>query len=449
MFLLIFAPIISYGQEPAEPYTARAYWMEEQNQNYQILLQRKALGDTLSNRESEWLKEYMIYLDNYFTKLSPEERLKYRESRDQWNLEAGQEKKELTKSTPVVKDEEEFPVKKYSTYLFNGFYGLTYGIMSIYALELDEDGGAGIAAIPFFTAGLGLLSPSIFKEKYNHISYGSLLLSRHGKLTGFLHGAALGVLAFGEEPEHPGMILGPMIVGSIALGEWGYHLGLNRNWTAGKAATFKYYGIFGPWIGFSTLVAAGAERGRIYGAVIPVSAVAGYYAASKIYKKNQFTRGDIIAATSFALYSTGAGFGLIPIEDEWEIIIPAVTSIGGTMISHSILKKKHLTSRQGWNVNYISGAAALMGLGIAVATGSDSHYPYFLLPAGTGILGWLLATNKQNPETTQAGSKFKHDNFSVSFDITPENYFINKKLAESSSFNQQRPLSLFSLNITL
>jgi hypothetical protein len=449
-WLVISSLSIQYGkaQEVAEPYTARAYWLEEKNATYLDILNKKENGLTLTESQAQWLDEYTLYLQNYYSKLPETEKSKYLQYKSQWNAEYYSEKEStesdiLEESAKGVK-----PGKKYS--LHNGLYGFIYGMSAaIIISEESEEAPPGIFALPFLTSGFSMLWPLMNKPRYANLPYSSVMLARHGKAVGLLHGASLGLAIFGDEPSSSAEILAPMVIASIGLGELGFQLGKKKNWSEGQIATYQYYGVLGPVVTSLGMISAGVERGRPFGIAIPVSGIAGYWIGGRIYKKYQFTRGDMLAASSFCGYAAAAGLGIVPMKEEIEMLAPLATLLAGTWINHSLLRDKKLSVNQGWKINYASGIGAMIGVGISLLAQSDSHNAYFLLSSAGGMIGWLagLSAQTKNPDPN---SGIMPDNWksNLSLQLTPENYFLNTRGNFGTTRNPYTQLPVFRLSMS-
>ena len=449
-YLLISILNIQFGkaQEIAEPYTARAYWLEEKNATYVNILDKKENGLTLTEAQAQWLDEYTRYLQNYYSKLPEAEKSRYLQLKTQWDAEYYSEKEAtesdiLEESAKGVK-----PGKKYS--LYNGFYGFIYGMSAaiIISEEIQEE-PAGVYALPFLTSGFSMLWPLMNKPRYANLPYSSVMLARHGKAVGLLHGASLGLAIFGDQPSSSAEIIAPMVIGSIGLGELGFQLGKKKNWSEGQIATYQYYGVLGPLVTSLGMISAGVEQGRPFGIAIPVSGIAGYWIGGQIFKKYHFTRGDMLAASSFSMYAASAGLGAIQLKEEIEMLAPLATLIAGTWINHALLRDKKLSVKQGWNINYASGAGAMIGVGISLLVLSETHNAYFLLSSAGGMIGWLagLSAQTRNPERN---SGIMRDSWksNLSLQFTPENYLLNKRGIVASGRKLYTDLPVFQLSVS-
>jgi len=455
LFFLVTQGILA--QDVEKLHTARGYWFEEQNERYQLILKKIDNDQHVSPAEEQWYEEYHAYLKKYFSSLNDLEKEKYFENKEAWDKEkAGIVIEQTIKPTPEV-DSESLdvletnakgiqPGKKYLMY--NGIYGFMYGLGIIAIVEPMD---ATALAIPLTTTGLGLLWPVLNKKRYENIPYNSVLLARHGKFIGGVHGAALGLTAFGTESTAAGKgIVAMAIAGSLAGSEIGYRFGKTKDWTEGQVVTYKYYGLLVPAIGFFSLAAGRVDNPRVYGATILASGAAGYFLGNKVGGYYDNTRGDILALGSFTALSTMLTIAFVDFEQTTDLIAPISGAIAGTFVGHTILKDKKLTAKEGWRVNYVTGAGLLLGLGVAVLTSTEAehHAPFIILPVVGGGLGWygMLRSSLRNRETTAATNNEKWSYLSMNF--TPENYLINKAAPNSiySNIKPTRPVIGLTLN---
>jgi hypothetical protein len=334
--------------------------------------------------------------------------------------------------------------------LSNGIYGILYGIGGAYALNVSESWGL---ALPFITAGTSLAYPLLNPRKYDGIDFSTVMMTRHGKFIGLLDGAALGFLLYGDisQDEWRGRaFVATMIATSIALGEAGFQIGKKNRLPEGKVSTFRYYSLLLPYLAFSGLVAGNVDDPHVYGATVLASGAASYWYANRVYKKYQFSRGDMLAASSFGLLLTGLGFGISPLEEPWHMLIPAITTLVGTYASHRILKETKFTTRQGWNINYATLVGVIVGFGASLAIQPDSHQITLILPAAAGMLGWGIYTSKYKKQIEQSFRMSRKRWSTMSFSFTPQHYFITKRIIKPSPENLRKSgLPLFSLRLSL
>ena len=451
--LLIFAFFISgfslaYAQDEGSPYNARAYFEAEQNPTYQRLLDKVKRIEDLTPDEKKFVNDHVEYLNRLYENLPESEKTRYQEYKIQWleelvDLQKQRDTDILEESRSGIK-----PGRKFL--LSNGLYGFSYGAAGIYILGID--GGGGIA-LPFLTAGISMAYPLLNPKKYEGIDFSTVMLTRHGKFIGLLDGAALGFLLFGalSYDEWRGRAFAAtMVATSVALGEVGFHVGKKKKLPEGKVGTYKYYSLLVPFLAFSGLVAGNVDNPHAYGATVLAAGAASYWYAGKVYKKYKFTRGDMLAASSFGLLSTGLGFGLSPLEDPWQMLIPAATALGGTLLSHRFLKDSQFTSKEGWQVNYASIVGALIGLGTGLAIDTDSRPLVLALPAATGLASWAIFASKIKRRDRLDSSIDKERWTDLSFNFTPQNYFINRQIKGLVSDNKTGTgLPLFSLKLKL
>jgi hypothetical protein len=427
------------AQEVVKPFTARAYWLEEQDPTFKSIQLKISQGFTITDDEQEYLEFYEDRLKEYFDRLSNEEKERYGIFKPQWDEEAGIEAEAEESDFLEENVRGIYAGKKYR--LYNGLYGLIYGGMLIPILGIEDSNIA--YGLPFLMAGGSLLLPVINPSKYEDMTYTSVMLNRHGKFFGLIDGAALGVTLFGAESENAAKgILAMSIAGSIAMGQIGFQLGKKVDWTQGRIAGYTHYAAVTP------LVTAGIYASfvnvdetfneRVFSGLILVSGAASYLLSNELWKKYNYSRGDMLATSSFSLLSGLLGLGIIGEiqsgDGQKEILIPTITLLAGSIGSHSILRGKNLTARNGWRVNYVAGAGALVGLGTALAIQSDNVSTNILLPAVGGFIGWgamLNSVTKRSQENQSSGGSF-------SYKFSPENYIYNQS-KERTYFSPDRP----------
>ncbi len=435
----------SVAQEAGGIYTAHAYWLEEQNQVYQNILLKKKKEETLNPGEEQYYNDYHEYLKNYFSRLTMEEKERYFEFKSQWDDEKSEKTEEDDTDVTEITRAGIKPGRKFL--LSNGLYGVGYGLVLDYVFDIEAPLAA---AVPILGAGVGLLIPLANTKRYEGINFGTVLLARHGKFIGVLHGAALGLVLSGDPDENDNsgkIIAGSAMLGSITLGETGFQLGKKNNWSEGRISTYRYYSLIGPGLSFAGLIASNVDNARAYGGATLLAGGLSYLYADLIYKKYHFSRGDILAASSFGILSTAFGFGLVDVSDRWEILVPAATLIGGTLANHALLRNTQLTSKEGWNVNYVTGAVSLIGFGIATLIDPDEHYAYFLLPSSMGMLGWIAMTSRMK-NNSSVNSRDKREKWTkANLNLTPHNYFVNKQINTSSNNTRYTALPMFSFQL--
>jgi hypothetical protein len=437
------------GQE--SPYNARAYFEAERNRTYLSLVKKVEKNESLTQEEFKYFEDYKNYLSNFYqnlSNLSDSEKERYQKNKLKWAGEPKEKSRNKDTTAIDVTPMGSHPERKF--YLNNGLYGLGYGITSIYLFQLD---GAGAAALPILSLGVSLAYPAINKKKYQGIDYSTIMMTRHGKFIGLLDGAALGFLLYGDIGEDPWKgkaFAATMIASSIALGEVGFHIGKKKKFPEGKVATFKYYSLLIPFLTFSGLVAGNVEEPRVYGASVLAAGAASYWLAGKVYNKYKFTRGDMLANSSFGLLSTGLGFGISPMEEPWHFIFPAITAIGGTYAGHRIFKNTKFSRKQGLNTNYATMAGSAIGFLVALFIPSESHHVYLLLPVATGTAVWAGFVSKYKKEKTWSSKSDDKKWADMSFSFTPQNYFLNKRLGKPGNAEGLKTgLPMFSLKLKL
>ena len=326
--------------------------------------------------------------------------------------------------------------------LKSGFHGFLYGGAAVYLLDLD---GPAAAGIPVITSGSFMLAPALFSTNKS-ISYDELVLSGHGKSIGWIHGFALSSLILGDglwEDEDDGfgkLTVGIGALSSIGGGILGRSLAKNHDWSEGRTELYRHYGWLTPFTGFS-LMASFSDEPRLWAAGTLIGGAAGYFIADKVADWNDFTRGEVRATQVLSSLNMGLGFGLWAdlteddIEDDSEFnqeyfLIPAVGAIAGTIAGHFWTRNIKLTPQQGMLTAYAATGGAVIGLGIALVTESESITPYYLIPYLTGMGAYATAIEmlRKRNSTLAFMPERKINDFHIS--LMPQNFILNNKIKE-------------------
>jgi hypothetical protein len=427
----------------AQEYTAREYWTMEQDPAYNILLQRQDKGELLSDAEQKTLSDYKLKLSSYFEKMSDEEKSVYYKNRSAWKENKPENYVAPPKQgTDVYAGEK----SKYTQYLVtNGIFGAFYGAAASAILGV-EDGGV-VTGITLLSAGASVLVP-VFSIKDKYVSYNSLALSNHGKLIGAMQGAAFSLLLIGDNIDEGKFILGMSTASSIALGRVGYTLGRNKPWSEGRAALYSYYGTLMPLEGLAIDASFESDNPRVYGLTSLVFGAGGYLIADKIADSYDYSRGDVTATATLATLNGLLGFSIFAdIEGNSEdpssalILIPATGFLGGTLAGHLWLKDARLSIQQGRNVALASAGGSLVGLGFAALFSPENAAPYYCTAYITGMSTYALMVGlyKKNNSVSPMNKEMKTG---WSFNFTPQNIFINKKIAPYALSNPGKRIDL-------
>jgi len=436
--LICFSLFLTFNLS-AQQYTAAEYWKMENDTAYVRLLQKQSAGVVLSAPEQLIVTEHKVKLEQYFEKMSDNEKSFYYQNRAMWAGKPGEVDK-----APKKMDQEVFEGEKslFSKYLVSsGFFGYLYGWSIIGLFDLDDEGVA--AGLPFVTAGVATLLPLItIKDKY--VSYNSLQLSMHGKSMGAFQGAALGVLLTGDNAdENEKLILGLATVSSITLGHVGYYLGREKPWTKGRVALYSHYGTLMPFEGLAIEAAFELEDPRIYAATFLTFGAAGYFIADYVSRQHDYTKGDIVSTQTLTVLNSILGFGLIPnshYDDELvssDLLLPALGAMGGTIMGHLWLKNARLTNQQGRNTALASAGGGVLGLGITALFSPENVNPYFLIPYVTGMTSYGLLVSKYKRENNAVHSDNEGQG-KWKFNIMPQNIFLNRSIASYALANPQK-----------
>ncbi len=433
IFLILFALGFLSGlsaQEQAPVYSARAYWLEQQNPRYKELIQRQLKGDSIKPAELDWLNYYKQYLEGYYSKMSEQEKQIYKEKIKEWTgwVESGKHPAAVSKENDQLSDAGDRTI--YTKYLRqSGYYGFYYGASLDVILGISWPGAAGV---PFLTAGACFLVPML-NPANRQLSNNSLLLSGHGKTVGWLHGFALSNVLLGDNTNanNSKIALTISAASSIGLGYLGKELGKNENWTEGRIALYRHYGLFTPFEGASFLIAAGMDDNRILGLGVLASGVAGYYIADKISDRINYSRGDVLSMKGLTLLNGALGLGLwLDIGDakRGSSCLPAIGAIGGTLLGHIWLKDYNLSVSAARKTIYAAIGGSLIGEGIALIVNSDSPTPYYLIPWLTGFVSYAIAVEnvKSKPLSSIEGRKGLFRNWSA--DFQPQNLILGSRM---------------------
>jgi len=434
-----------YSQEIAPLYSARGYWIELKKENYQTLKQKQLREDTLTILENQFLTDYEEYLERYFSHLSEEEKEKLKQLQDQWDkaIESGE-----------VDGDQQFEWRGRDRIL-NASYGIWYGSS---LLLITEPQSAAAAGVPLITGGLWLLGPMINPRKYENITRNIVRLNNTGKSFGLGYGAALATALFGQKAnDYDGSfekwIFGLSSIGSIALGEVGFHYQKKHNLSSGHIEMLRHYGVLGPWVGIAATLSTNTDNANAYGAAALTGGITGLLLGNNVATNNDYTKGDVKAISSLSLISTGLGMGVaIEILDNASsqtetnnrssvFIIPGIASIAGTIIAQRQVKNLKLTRKQGSTLNLATAGAALVGFGLAVAIEANNFYPsalvYLGLPSGIALITHQLIIKKykENNLLENLQSKYKKaKKWNLALNVNPENYFINQRLGRDENY---------------
>ncbi|MBL7877358.1 MAG: hypothetical protein JNL53_16960, partial [Cyclobacteriaceae bacterium] len=360
-------------------YSARGYWTEINKEAYQKILQKKRTGATLTDNEIAYVTDYEIYLENYFQRMSEDEKLKYNQMKAQWD-------QELTRPAQPS-DEYDFELRPRDR-ITNGIYGAYYGASIAAIGEFDETAAIGV---PLIIAGLWQLGPVLNPKKYEGITRGTIRAGNTGKFLGLGYGLALG-LAIGGDSENTGKIaLGLSSVASISLGEAAFQIQKKKQVSEGHIEMMRHYGVLGPAVAILGVAATNTDNANLAGASLVAGGITGLIIGNSVAKKYDYTVGDTDIISSLTWISTGIGFtGAAEVIDDDEnlglLLIPAATAIAGTVLGQRSVKGVYLTKKQGSTINLSSGGAALIGLGITALLETESPAVFIGVPSALALI---------------------------------------------------------------
>jgi hypothetical protein len=438
-FATFFALSIAIGFLFAqELFTARGYWRESTREPYLSLTRKQLVGDSLSVNEAAYLQDYGYFLDQYFTRLPETEKQRYFSMKAQWDRELS------TPAPPVAA--EEFEWRGRDRFL-NALYGTYYGITVVAIAELDNAAAAGI---PLLTGGLWMLGPVINPKKYEGITQTTVRAGHSGKLLGLIYGLSAGLAIAGDSENNGDFMLGFSTLGSIAMGEIGFQLQKKRNLTDGQVELIRHYSILGTGVGLSLIAATESEHANLYGLSMLAGGIGGIAVGNGAYKRYNYTKGDVDAISSLSLIGTGLGFtAIIEQLDEADyssslFLVPAAGALVGSYLAQRSVKGIHLTKKQGSTIAFATAGSSLMGLGILALAESDSPAAWIGVPSAMALVVHQLVFNKYKRENLARGmqgtSRYQRTNFAFSFQVMPENYFINQRVRPNSYDRPDRGL---------
>lgn len=419
-----------------ELYTARGYWEEINKEPYRKIKQKQRIGDALTDSEAAYLRDYEIFLSSYYERLSDQEKARYEQLKDSWDREVPglQPEKVLV--------EEEFEWRGRDR-VISFMYGAWYGTSLVLIAEMSDAAAAGV---PLIAGGLWVLGPVINQKKFDGITRADLRAMNTGRFLGLVYGGSLGMALGGDSNNPEDWIFGLSTLGSIGIGELGFHLQKRNKYTEGHIEIIRHYGILGPWLGISVFGATGSENVNLAGASLLAGGTAGLLAGNAVSKKYDYSKGDVSAISSLAWISTGLGFTLTAeaLSNNGSsalYLIPAAGSVIGTMLGQKAVKGVYFTKRQGSTISYASGGAAVLGLGVVALTSSESASVWVGVPSALALITHQILFNKFKRENLtnglQGSIRLKQRAFRFSMDVKPENYFLHQRmpLRENPTFH--------------
>ena len=434
-FLLV---MLSFVQNASAQglYTARGYWEESTKETYRKIKTKEANRELLTNDEKSYLADFENYLKNYWERMSDEEKELYENMLDTWNRELS----EPIASEPLQKD---FDWRGRDRAI-NVFYGVYYGASLVALFEPD---GAAAVGIPLITGGLWVLGPFVNPKKYQNIDRTVIRASNTGKFLGLIYGGALGYTFYGGGDNNDRGAFLFSSLGSIALGELGFQMQKRKMLPEGHIEMFRHYGIVGPWLGLSLAGALGADDTRVVAGSVLAGGVGGLLFANRQAKKYNYTRGDVENISTLSLATTGLGFAVAAetIADDFSnaiILIPAAGTVLGTLAGQKSVKGVYLTNRQGSTIAFSALGAGLVGIGFAALIQSDAPAVWIGLPSAMALATQQIIFSRFKKENLSRNLSLGKDRdlpYRLSFDLTPGNYLVNKRIPATGYLHGTTP----------
>jgi len=441
LVLFVLATILTLQSFAQDLYSARGYWVESTKETYRKIKQKEKVGDPLTDDEKAYLADYEVYLANYYQRLSDAEKARYEQMKSEWDRELFAPQKPA-----VVQEEFEWRGRDRG---INFLYGALYGTSVVVIAEIDNAAAAGI---PLITGGLWALGPVFNPKKYDDINRPVLRASNTGKFLGLVYGASLGLLIGGDSDNTGKLAFGLATAGSIALGEVGFQLQKRKNYSEGHIELIRHYGVIGPWLGLAGLTSTSSKNINLYGASLLAGGAAGLVIGHKASGKYDYSKGDVDNISTFTWITTGLGFTTMAeaISNEGSsalILIPAAGTVLGTALGQRSVKGVYLSKRQGSTISYSSGGAALLGLGLVTLLEPESASVIIGVPSALALVTQQILFNKYKRENLSNGLQGRNTRehaFKFSMKVTPENYFINKRLPVNADIAGANPNAVVS-----
>ncbi len=351
----------------------------------------------------------------------------------------------LLTGKPVCSQEQQDEMLFYKHLTLSGWNGLLYGLAADHIFEIEDEKAA--AAIPVITAGSMALIPLLTNESRT-ISSNQLLLAGHGQLIGWAHGGSLGLLINGDDSfdeNKSKLTVGLAALTSIGLGIMGRNLATTMNWSEGRVALYRHYGLIMPATG-ATMAFAFSDDARVFGGSILLFGAGGYFLADRVNTWNEFTRGEMRATQALTTLNGTLGMCIF-IDSEpddfaknpgW--LLPGIGLLTGTGLGHLLLKDANLTPRQGMTTIYAAGLGSLIGIGLAILISPDEFDPLdYLLPYAAGMGTYMYTVNKlKHKNAAQLSLQPKKSKVEWTFSLMPQNLYLNNKLIENNNLINNR-----------
>lgn len=436
-FLLVMLSFV-HNASAQGLYTARGYWEETTKETYRVMKQKQSNREPLSDDERSYVDDFETYLRNYWLRLSDEEKNKYGQMKATWDRELlGPIPSTATSSTG------EYDWRGRDRAI-NVLYGAYYGATLLALIEPESGAAAGI---PLITGGLWVLGPFINPKKYENIDQSVIRASNTGKFLGLINGGALG-LAIGGEGEDAWKI--PLVlssIGSIGMGEWGFQMQKKQRLSEGHIEMFRHYGILGPWLGLATTAALGSENAQVYGASVLAGSAAGLIIGHRQAQKYPYTKGDLDNVSTLTVAATGLSLAVVAEtldEDPSSavILIPAAASVLGTIWGQKAVKGVYLSNRQGSTIGFSALGASVVGIGLAALFETGSPGLAIGLPSAMALATQQILFSKYKKENRSRDLSLGADRdlpYRLSFNLTPENYLINKRIPATGYLHGTTP----------
>ncbi|MBX2896739.1 MAG: hypothetical protein KF763_14935 [Cyclobacteriaceae bacterium] len=424
LFVITLTLLFSFELYAQELYTARGFWQETKKETYRKIADRKLKGDSLTSAELLYLEDYEKYLAGYYERLPDEEKRKYQQQKNQWDLEL---------ITPAEPTQSNFELRTRDR-LVNGVYGAYYGFSFVIGTEASGPAAAGIIPI---TAGLWQLGPVINKKKYANINASTIRAGNSGRLLGLVNGSFLGILVAGNSENSGNTSLLFSSIGSITLGEIAFQTQKRKNYSEGHIELMRHYGFLGPFASGMLLASAEVSDNHAIGAGLLAGGIGGLVVGHHAAQKYAYTQGDVDVISSLTIISTGLGFAVVAeaISEDLSpglFLLPGLTAVSGTLLGQRSVRGAAITKSQGNIISFAAGGAALVGLGLMIVAEVESASLAIGVPSVLALIAhqaMFSSYKKQNLAAVRLGQT-TDKRLQFSMNVAPENYYANKQAGE-------------------
>jgi hypothetical protein len=175
--------------------------------------------------------------------------------------------------------------------------------------------------------------------------------------------------------------------------------------------------------------------------------VGGLLFANSQANKYGYTRGDVENISTLSLATTGLGFALVieTIEEDFSnavILIPAAATVLGSLWGQKSVKGVYLTNRQGSTIAFSALGAGLIGVGVLALAQAETPSLWIGIPSAFALATQQILFSRFKKENLARNLSLGKDRdlpFRLSFDLSPGNYFLNKRIPATGYLHGTTP----------